>query len=387
MSIEGNGITPIGTFDTSPLEASFEIDRTDTETDQAVDEVEVSDEETIEDDSSDEGVEYSLGLEDQDSDSSEYEDGSDEEDYSNYSDAQILALSYMEDGTLPDDIDVSDLDASTLKEKLLESLQNIADARAEDRLRERVPTDQHYEYAEMLFNGATDEQTVYARTLDQLSTLDISLEDEQGEQLRKHVIEQHYIAKGFSKEKAEKFTNTHFEDGEDLDEAKLAQEYFANESKALKKELKDAAEAERKKKAERDESFRNDVKSKIEQGEFGGIKLTAKEKKKMLPALFESTEVIETPDGKSHKVSLYQKKMHEIQNDVDKQLLLAKIVLFDELSAEKIKSRAKTESNKDLLKFLDGNNTKRPSTKGKAKQTINRNIQPIRTIKMGLNTN
>lgn len=392
MSIEGNGISSIGTFDASPLEASFEIERGE----------QSPNVETIEVDT-DDNVGTSLpeifgqevdadyypddnGVEDESGDTGgqgDVESGGADVDYSHYSDAQILALSYIEDGVLPEDTEINDLDAAGLKQKLLENLETIAESRAEERLRQKVPTEQHYEYAEMLFNGATDEETVYARTLDQLATLDITVDDEQGERLRRHVIEQHYIAKGFSKEKAEKFANTHFEDGEDEDEAKAAQSYFAGESKKLKESIKQQAEEERKRVQEKNEKFRNDVKSKIESGEFGGIKLTSKEKKKLLPALFESTEVLETPDGKTHKVTLYQKKLYEIQNDPDKQLLLAKLVLFDDLSAEKIKSRAKTESDRDLLKFLDGNNKVRPSTIGKAnKQQINRQIQPLRTINM-----
>lgn len=373
MNVEENGIQVIGSLGNVPFETSLEIEHTD---DDAVIEDGSETEEQEEEDV--EGGELDgLDVEEQE----ESEEGDDP--YENYTDAQILALSYIEDGILPEDLDISELDAVQLKEKVLESLQKTADSRAEENLKKRVPTEEHYDYAEMLFNGATDEETVYARTLDQLSSLDIELEDDAGETTRRHVIEQHYIARGFNETKAKKLTEVHFQEGEDLEEAKAAQDYFKNESKTLKTQLKESAELKRQEQDRKHQEFRDTVKSKIEEGKFGDVELTDKEKKKMLPALFEPTEVVETADGKSVKVSLYQKMMHEIQNDVDKQLLLAKIVLFDDLNTEKIVSRAKNKSNRDLLSKLDGKTTVRPKPSNKPKQTIKRDIQPLRTIGMG----
>lgn len=387
MSIETNEIQVLGDIDAGPLETSLEISRDEEPTSDANTESNSEESEDVESGNSGEFTEdgSDVHTEDNDEPSGGGEADDDlEKDYSNYSDAQILALSYIEDGTLPEDTDIENLDAISLKEKLLESITPLAQARAEKELKEKYPDEEHFERAKMLFNGATDEEAQYVTTLDQLASLDADLDNEDGDKIREHLITQHYIAKGLDEKKAKKLTDAHFEDGEDIEEAKAAQEYFSQESSKFKRELEEKAEAARQEKKERHEKFISDIKSKVESGELGDIKLSKKEQKTMLSGLLEPTEVYETPDGKAHKVTKYQKKMLEIQNDVDKQLLLAKLILFDDLNASKIMSKAKTSADRDLASLLDGSRTVRPPSGGKTTDNkSSRNIQPLRTVNVG----
>lgn len=369
------GIQILGDFSAGPFDSSFEIEREESD----LEKTQTFEVETQEDENGDSSpADETQGT---------IEAGTtvtveqDDEDYSGYSDAQILALSYIKEGVLPEDTDVSKMDALSLKEALLENVMSTAESRAEEKLKQLYPSERDLERAKLIFNGATDEEAQYIDTLDQLASLDVEDDTEDGDVIRKHLIVQHYIAKGFDKDKAEKFANTHFEDGEDIEEARAAVQYFSSESRARKQELEEKAEAERQAKIKQQEDFRNEVKEKINSGEFGGVKLTQKEQKKMYDSLFEATEELETPDGKVHKVSAYQKKMYEIQNDVEKQLLLAKLVLFDDLNVDKIKTQAKSSSNKDLAELLDSHRTVRAGSGGtNSTQSTQRKIEPLITV-------
>lgn len=97
----------------------------------------------------------------------------------------------------------------------------------------------------------------YLETLDSISEDSISKEDEQGENLRKNLIYQDYINRGFSKERALKYVERSFKAGTDIDDAKDAlqsnREHFKEEYNKLIKEAKEEeskAIEENKKKAE-----------------------------------------------------------------------------------------------------------------------------------------
>jgi hypothetical protein len=106
----------------------------------------------------------------------------------------------------------------------------------------------------------------YERTLDYLNSLNdesISDESEKGETLRKNLIYQDLINRGYSKERAEKATQRSIDNGNDIDDAKDAlqgnKEYFKTKYEALIKEAKANEEQEIKDRKERAEKLKKSI--------------------------------------------------------------------------------------------------------------------------------
>ena len=98
-----------------------------------------------------------------------------------------------------------------------------------------------------------EEVTQYERTINYLNTLDediISSEDEQGETLRRQLIFQDYVNRGFSQERAKKEMEKSFSAGTDVEDAKEAlesnKEFFIDSYNKTIQEAKKESENEKK---------------------------------------------------------------------------------------------------------------------------------------------
>ena len=162
-----------------------------------------------------------------------------------------IAKALKEDGVLPD-LDDETLDKATSAEDFAELIESQIQARFDEK-QKRID--------EAL--GVGVEPTAiqqYERTLDYLDSLTedvISDESEKGETLRKQLIYQDFINRGYSKERATREVNKSFNAGSDIDDAKEAlqsnKDYFKNNYDNLIKEAKDAEKqrlADQKKEAE-----------------------------------------------------------------------------------------------------------------------------------------
>ena len=118
----------------------------------------------------------------------------------------------------------------------------------------------------------------YENTLKYLNSIKddtLSAETEQGENLRKQLIYQDYINRGFSKERAEREVNRSLDLGKDVEDAKEAlasnKEFFQNEYNNL---VKEAQEEKKKEDQERKEQAEKLKKSILEDNKvFGDIQI------------------------------------------------------------------------------------------------------------------
>lgn len=163
-----------------------------------------------------------------------------------------IANACAEEGIFPD------LDEDTIKNiKTAQDLRNAVDEQIRAGLDE-----QQKRIADALNNDVEPSKIrQYEGLLDYLDNIsddDISDEGEQGEDLRKRILFQDYMNRGFSKERAEKMVNKAISDGTDIDDAKEALEsnkaFYNNQYKKLLDDAKAEKEEEEKKykaKAER----------------------------------------------------------------------------------------------------------------------------------------
>ena len=155
-----------------------------------------------------------------------------------------IANAFAEEGIFPD-----------LDEETINGIKTAQDLRSavEEQIKAGL-SEQQRRVAEALNNNVEPDQIrQFENVLAYLNTIDedaISAEGDQAEELRKRIIFQDYINKGFSKESAEKKVNRAIENGTDIDDAKEALEsnkaHFKGEYDKILQEAKQAKEDERK---------------------------------------------------------------------------------------------------------------------------------------------
>ena len=154
-----------------------------------------------------------------------------------------IANAVAEDGVFPN------LDEETVKQAVdAESFSKLFDLEIEARLDER-----QRRIAKALDNGVEPSDIrKYENTLNYISSLrdaDIAEESEKGEQLRRNLIYQDFLNKGYTPEKAQKFTERTIDAGTDVEDAKEAlqsnREFFQDAYNRLLQEAQEKADEEK----------------------------------------------------------------------------------------------------------------------------------------------
>ena len=146
-----------------------------------------------------------------------------------------------------------------------------------------------------------EEVTQYERTINYLNTLDedtISAEDEQGETLRRQLIFQDYVNRGFSQEKAKKEVEKSFSAASDVEDALEALEgnkqFFTDSYNKLITDAKSASEAEKKTIQKQAEELRKSILS--TEKPYEGITLSKDRRQKIYDSI--TKVVAKTADGR-----------------------------------------------------------------------------------------
>ena len=106
----------------------------------------------------------------------------------------------------------------------------------------------------------------YENTLNYISSIteaQLLEEGDQGEELRKNIIYQDFINKGYTPDKARKYTERSIDAGNDIDDAKDAlqsnREYFTNAYNRLLKEAQERSDAEKAERAKQSEQIQKSI--------------------------------------------------------------------------------------------------------------------------------
>lgn len=267
-----------------------------------------------------------------------------------------IAKALAGDGILKDveEEDISKInsaeDFADLIEKQVQSQLSDRQRRIDDALRYGVEPDDIKKYENIIEN------------LDNISEEALSGEDEKSENLRKNLIYQDYINRGFSKERAMREVNRSLDAGTDIDDAKEAiqsnKEYFTAQYNDLVKEAKkEAEEAEKKYKKQAE-----DLRESIVNGDkaFGEIEVDKKTRQKVYDSIMKP--VYTDPDT-GNRLTAIQKYEKENKIDFIKNVGLLYVMTdgFKKIGGL-LKGQVKKETNKNL-KELESviNNTARTS--------------------------
>lgn len=143
----------------------------------------------------------------------------------------FIATAFRDEGILPD-LDDDSLKNIKTSEDFASAIEKQIEARLDDRQR-RI--DQALNYGVEVPEINRYENTI--NYIDSITDDMINDESEQGEQLRKQLIKQDYLNRGFTSDRADKEVEKSFNAGTDLDDAKEAKrsnrEYFVGEYQNL----------------------------------------------------------------------------------------------------------------------------------------------------------
>lgn len=156
-----------------------------------------------------------------------------------------------------------------------ESFSDLIEAEIQSRLDER-----QQRISKALDNGVEPSDIKkYENTLNYIASITdaaISDESEKGEQLRFNIIYQDFVNKGYTPEKAQKFTERTINAGTDVEDAKEAlqsnKEFFQGAYNRLLKEAQDRADEERAERRKQADSLKNSLMN--DKQLFGDIELT-----------------------------------------------------------------------------------------------------------------
>jgi len=219
-----------------------------------------------------------------------------------------IASALTEEGIFPD------LDEEDIKKvQTAEDFRDLVEAQINAGLEERQKR-----INDALNNGVEPSDIrKYENTLKYLNTLtdaSIAEESESGEQLRRNIIFQDYINRGYTQAKAQKFTERTIEAGTDIEDAKEAlqsnKEFFQGEYDKLLKDAKAKADKALEERKEQAAKLKDSIMK--DKQLFGDIELDASTRKKVYDNI--SKPVYKDPDTGEYFTALQR---YEIEHRAD----------------------------------------------------------------------
>lgn len=272
-----------------------------------------------------------------------------------------IAKALRDEGVFPD---LSDDSLKDIKDA--ESFRKLFDTQVANSLSERQKR------IEEALNGGSNAEEVKGYQND-LSIMDflndadtvnrLSKEDEDGETLRKQVMYQDYINRGFSEERAKRLVTKSIDDGTDVEDAKEAlnscKEFYQNRISDYQKELdyrKKSREAE-------EEKQYNNLKKQIIDTEdfFGGVKVDKTTRQKAYDALTKPVY----KDESGNFLTTLQKYQRENPMDFMKNVALMYSLTDGFKNVEKLtRSKVKAEVKRGFAELESVLNNTRRNTDG-----------------------
>ena len=270
-----------------------------------------------------------------------------------------IAKAFRDEGVFPD---LSDEELKNIKDA--EAFRKLFDDQVSKSLSERQKR-----IEEALNGGATTEEARSYQNdlsivdfLNSRETMDrLESESEDGETLRKQVMYQDYINRGFKEEKAKKLVMKSIEDGTDIEDAKEALNSCRDFYKSRTDSYQRMVENRRKSQREQEEKEYNNLRKQIIDTEdfFGGVKVDKNTRQKAYDALTKPVY----KDEEGNFLTTLQKYQRENPMDFMKNVALMYSLTDGFKNVEKLtKSKVKAGLKKGFSEFESVfNNTRRNS--------------------------
>ncbi len=298
-------------------------------------------------------------LEDDDGESdddeeSEEEEGDDEDDDDDDAtqSKQLysgIARLLIQDGYLPDNYNFEDTNPDKLYQDIVNKIKDDGMISVQQEAIAQGYTEETLRYANLLAQGIDPEILKDTTQYKILSDADITDDD-----MAEFLVKQMYTAKKYSDKDIERLLSKVLEDNTLTEAANEAKSFFAEKyTDAIETQKKRTKELEDQKQKQYTE-YKDSVKSIIQDNSIPGLDKQS-DKDKFFKDLFDPTEIYEYEDnGKKvrTKISKYQKARLEFDNDLTKQLILARKILIGDFNDREAFDSGKNEAAEELFNTL-----------------------------------
>jgi len=265
-----------------------------------------------------------------------------------------IAKAFAEEGIFPD-LDDKTLESIKTPEDLKEIVQKAIDSRFDEETKKIKDA----------LEGGVEPQDIkkYEGTLKYLGSIketDITDESDKGETLRRQLIYQDFINRGFSQERAQREVKRSFDSGSDVDDAKEAlqsnKDFFKDQYDDILKEAQQEREKYQREQKKNAEKLRETILN--DENAFGGFKVSAEDRKKAYDNL--TKPVYKDPDS-GQQLTALQKYERDHREDFLKNVAVIYTLTDGFKTLEKLVGAKANEVKKKGLRELEHaiNNTSR----------------------------
>lgn len=274
--------------------------------------------------------------------------------------AYFFAKAFVEDGTLPEDFELSeDISGEELKEALLK--EAVGNLDVESYAMSQGYSEEVFRTAQYLVEGVHPDFLYEANRYRYASEIDLN----SGEDVPEAVLREYYKDLGYKESHIDSIILKSIEDGTEIADAEEAQEYFKQKAEEIESEQREKIESQKQARIKAKE----EVIDKIRSLSVKGLDLDKKEAESLVDYLYNEREV-ETVviDGKKQRrmVSKFQKDYNSYTKDYDEFIKFAYNMMkgFD---AEAIKQNVVVEAATKQIDALN-RRTAIKGTKNKDKE-------------------
>lgn len=274
------------------------------------------------------------------------------EDYSDYSDIALHALTLQKDGLLDPEFEIDPkLDKESFRKMQVEQHEK----NKANYLYNMGYNPDLLKYTEYLLQGGDPAKVQEMHKNNKLSELEVEKDTPESLENRKKVILEMYKDRGLKPDRANKLYQALLEEDGDLEEAQEARNYFKQQEDY---ELQRQAKEDQLRKEQEQAQMREQAKAVetiISSRNLAGIEITEQEAKELKKALYEPTETIEYIDNRGNKkkakVTKYQKVQYELENDLGQQLAMIYVATSGKggFTKDSLKNMADIQSENDIL--------------------------------------
>lgn len=274
--------------------------------------------------------------------------------YDDYSDVGVWFKNLQSKGQFPSDIEIpKDATYETMEQLHTEYLSRDIETLREQYLSQLGET---AEYVQFILEGGDPSLLNDLSQAKRIASLPIDDDHPDFEKNRKIILSAYLYEKGLPEEDVRELLDTYKENNKLYNKSIEARNYFHEKDRILMEQDRLQREQEQQLQAQQVEDYRNRTNELIMRGKLGDLELNKNEQRELQRALFEPTEIIQFQNEQGHiqraKVTKIQALQYELQNNPEKQLMLAKLLL-DGLDVSKFKAEGKVAADDDLLNVLN----------------------------------
>lgn len=243
----------------------------------------------------------------------------------------ILQKQWIADGRLPKDHKITDKEEDLDKAFYEHKVKSMVDEKIDEFKKSNGLSDIDINKSKGVSLGIDPQMYDRQQGYKALSSIEFDEDSENYEKDIREYLNIYYKDLKMPASKIERTIDADIESEEINDTLKEARAHFLSQEKGVSATIKSEEARVEKEKADKINDAIAREKGYITAGKVAGTEFTKAEAEYLMKGFYDKTETITTKDGRAIKVTLYNKKIHEITNDPEKAFLTKAKFLLDDL--------------------------------------------------------